>query len=62
MKLFYDELHDNYDVLNIDFDEVVELNEVLNSCKLPQKRVFNKMKKELEAAIASKRLPKKKNY
>lgn len=61
MKLFFDELHDNYDVLNMEFEEVVELNEALNSCKLPQKRVFNKIKKQLEVAIASKKLPKKKN-
>ena len=61
MKLFFDELHDNYDVLNMEFEEVVELNEVLNSCKLPQKRVFNKIKMQLEVAIASKKLPKKKN-
>lgn len=60
MKLFYDELHDNYDILNMSFEDAVELNEALNSCKLPQKRIFNKLKKDLEKFIASKRLPRKK--
>ncbi len=60
MRLFFDELHNNYDILNLEFEEIVDLNEALNSCKLPQKRVFNKLKKQLEMVIASKKLPKKK--
>lgn len=60
MKAFFDELHDNYDILNLSYEEVVELNNVLDSCKLPQKRRFHTLKTEIETFIAMKRLPKKK--
>jgi hypothetical protein len=60
MKAFFDELHDNYDILNLSYEEVVELNNVFDSCKLPQKRFFHELKRDIEKFVAMKRLPKKK--
>ena len=60
MKAFFDELHDNYDILNLSYDDLAELSKVLDSCQLPQKRTFYKLKKEIDTYIASRRLPKKK--
>lgn len=60
MKVFFDELHDNYDILNLSYDDLIELNKVLDSCQLPQKRNFYSLKKDIEKHIASRRLPRKK--
>ena len=61
MKAFFDELHDNYDILNMSFDDLVELSNALEYCQLPQKRNFYNLKKEIDALIAIKKLPKKKH-
>jgi hypothetical protein len=60
MKAFFDELHDNYDILNLSYEDLIELNKVLDSCQLPQKRNFYSLKKDIEKHIASRRLPRKK--
>ena len=60
MKAFFDEVHDNYDILNISYDELIELSNVLDSCKLSQKRIFYALKSEIDKHKAKKRLPKKK--
>ena len=60
MKAFFDELHDNYDILNLSYEDLIELNKVFDSCQLPQKRNFYSLKKDIEKHIASRRLPRKK--
>jgi len=60
MKVFFDELHDNYDILNLSYNDLVELNKALNSCQLPQKRIFYKIKKDIDNFISNRKLPKKK--
>ncbi len=59
MKAFFDELHDNYDILNLSYEDLIELSKVLDSCQLTQKRTFYKLKSEIDKLIGSKKLPKK---
>ena len=60
MKAFFDELHDNYDILNMSYNDLIQLNEIIDSCQLPQKRVFYSLKKDIEKLVSIKKLPKKK--
>ena len=59
MKAFFDEIHDNYDILNMSYEEIIELSNVIDCCKLPQRRVFHKLKTEIDNFIALKKMPKK---
>ena len=60
MNVFFDESKGDYSLANMSFDDVVELRNVIDSCPLPQKRVFYFVKKEIEEVIAKKLSPKKK--
>lgn len=59
MKAFFDELHDNYDILNLSYGDLIELSKVLDSCQLTQKRTFYKLKSDIDKLIGNKKLPKK---
>jgi len=60
MKVFHDELHDNYDILNLSFNEAVALSNVLSSTDLTNRRIFYKLKEDIDKLIAIKKQPKKK--
>ena len=60
MKVFHDELHDNYDILNLSFNDAVALSNVLNSTDLTNRRIFYKLKEDIDKLIAIKKQPKKK--
>lgn len=60
MRVFFDEIHDNYDILNLSYEDLTELKNVLDSCQLPQKRKFYALKTNVEKFIAMKaKLPTK---
>lgn len=60
MKLLIDNHKSNYSISNLTFDNIVELKNIIDSCSLPQKRMFYTVKKEIEEIIAKKLSPKKK--
>lgn len=60
MNIFFNEEKGDYSLINLSFEDVVELRKVIDSCPLPQKRTFYFVGKKIEEIIAKKLSPKKK--
>lgn len=57
MKVLFDNANNNYDIKGMSYDEILELKEALDSCRLPQRRTFFNLKKDIDNCTMATRQP-----
>lgn len=60
MLLVHDVTNNSYDIINLTKEEIIELSNSFDYFPLPQKRIFYRLKKDIDALVSSISQPKKK--
>lgn len=59
MNILHDEANDKYGIIGMTVDDLIELGNVLESCQLPQKRIFHFIKRDIDIALDNRNKVKK---
>ena len=59
MIVSHDKTNDKYGIIGMTVDDLIELSNVLESCQLPQKRIFHFIKRDIGIALENRNKVKK---
>ena len=59
MIVSHDKTNDKYGIIGMTVDDLIELSNVLESCQLPQKRIFHFIKRDIDIALENRNKVKK---
>ena len=59
MIVSHDKTNDKYGIIGMTVDDLIELGNALESCQLPQKRIFHFIKRDIDIALENRNKVKK---